>query len=252
MWLRLISAIVPSVCALALVAHGYPASSSGHPIPIRDGHAKITRIVDAHAETVGHAVISALIAGQVTSIEVHNNEHVSRGQVLFRIDDRPYQLAVEVAQANIAIPRHRVVALRAVYRQHLAGLAAAQDVLVYQRRMHDKQTQLLSKGTISRLEFDRATAAFLDARERVLAEQCAIAETLADLDNDPDLPIDRHPAVERAKAELDRAELDLSHAVVTAPEDGIVTNVDRLRVGEYVQVGAAVFDLASERIASRS
>jgi len=47
--------------------------------------------------------------------------------------------------------------------------------------VHDKQTQLLSMGMISQSEFDQTIAAFLDARERVLAEQCAIAEALADL-----------------------------------------------------------------------
>jgi membrane fusion protein, multidrug efflux system len=173
---------------------------------------------------------SALITGQVTSVEVHNNEHVSRGQVVLRIEDRPYQFAVEVAKANLAIPQHRIVALRAVYRQHLAGLAVAQDVLAYQQRVHDKQTQWLARGVISQLEFDQTTVVLLDARERVLAAQCAIAETLADLDNDPDLPIDQHSAVERVQAELDRAELDLSHTAVTAPVDGIMTNVDRSRV----------------------
>jgi membrane fusion protein, multidrug efflux system len=252
MRLRLVPTIMPGVLVLALVAHGNAASRSDHPIPIPYGHTRASRIIDDHAETLGHTVISALAQGQVTSVEVHNNEHVPRGQILFRIDDRPYRLAVAAAQAELVMKQHRIAELRAAYRQHLAGLAAAQDVLPYQERAHEIQTRLLSSGMISQLEFDRATTALLDARERVLAEQSAIAETLADLDTDPDLPIDQHPAVERAKAELDRAELDLSHTQVTAPEDGIVTNVDRLRVGEYVQVGAAVFDLVSEKIASRS
>jgi membrane fusion protein, multidrug efflux system len=250
MWLRLVAPIVLGVCTLG-VARGLPGSSSGHSNAIRDGHAKVTRIIEDDKEIADHTDISALIAGRVTSIVVQNNEHVSRGQVLFRIDDRPYQLAVEVAQANLAIRQHRIVSLRAIYRQHLAGLAAARDVLAYQQRVHDRQMRLLSRGVISQSEFDQTTAAFLDARERVLAEQCAITQTLADLDNDPDLPIDRRPAIERAQAELDRVELDLAHTVVTAPEDGVVTNVNRLRVGEYVQVGAAVFDLAPERPSSR-
>jgi membrane fusion protein, multidrug efflux system len=241
MLLRLLPTIVPSVCALALAAHGYLGACSGHLISPPDGNALV---VDDHAETVGRTVISALAAGQVTSIEVHDNEQVSRGQPLFRIDDHRYQLAVAVAQAELAASQHRTMALRTVYRQHVAGLAAAEEFLAYQQHAHDIQTQLLSRGVISQLEFDQRTVTFLDARDRVVAEQCAIAETLADLDNDPDLPIDQHPAVEKAKAELDRAELDLSEAVVTAPEDGIVINVDRLRVGEYVQVGTAVFYLA--------
>jgi len=249
MYLRSAAPIV-GVCALAFVTCSSPESSSGEPISVRDGRANVTRIVVVHAEAVDHILISALITGEVTSVEVHSNEHVSRGQVLFRIDDRPYQLAVEVAQANLAIAQHHIVALKAIYRQHLAGLAIARDVVAYQQRMHDKQAQQLSRGVISQVEFDQTTVALLDARKTVLAEQCAIAETLADLDNHPDLPTNHHPFVERAEAELGRAELDLSHIVVTAPVDGIVTNVDHLRVVEFLQVGTAVFDLVPEKISN--
>jgi membrane fusion protein, multidrug efflux system len=249
MLLRTIATIVPGVFALAMATHSYTGACSGGPTPAPDSNA--INIVDSYAEASGGAVISALAAGEVTSIAVHNNEPVSRGQVLFRIDDRRYQLAVAVAQADLAIARHRIDAWKAVYRQHLAGVTAAQNVLAYQQRVHDRQTQLLSRRVISELEFDQSIAALLDAREKVLAEQCAIADTLADLDNNPDLPVDQHPAVQRAKAELDQAELDLSHAVIAAPEDGTVTNVDRLQVGEYLQVGSAVFALVPNRASTR-
>jgi membrane fusion protein, multidrug efflux system len=252
MFLRTIATIVPGVFALAVAAHGYTGACSADSTSAPDSNAITRHIVDDYAEPSGGNVISALAAGEVTSIAVHNNEQVFRGQVLFRIDDRRYQLAVAVAQADLAIARHRIEAWRAVYRQYLASLTAAQDVLAYQPRVHDRQTQLLSQRVISELELDQRIAALLDAREKVLAERRAIADTLADLDNNPDLPVDQHPAVQRARAELKQAELDLSYTVVTAPEAGIVTNVDHLQVGEYVQVGSAVFSLVSNETSSRS
>ncbi len=251
MRMRLLAPIVPVFFALALVGSGLPGLSQGDHFSPRDAHAHAAQTIDDRVGAAGDTVISALVAGPVTSIEVENNEHVSQGQVLFRTDYRQYQLAVQVAQANLAILQHRIVALREVYRQRMAGLAAAQDVLAYQRRVHNRRAQLLSRGAISQLEFDQASVAFLDAREKLLAEQCAITQTLVDLDNDPDLPIEQRPAVERAQAELDRAKLDLSHTVVASPGNGTVTNVDRLRVGEYVRVGTAVFDLAPERFSIR-
>ncbi len=251
MQMRLLAPIVPGLFALALVGRGLPELTQGDHFSPRDAHAHVAQIIDDGASAASDTVISALVAGPVTSIEVENNEHVSRGQVLFRTDDRLYQLAVKVAQANLAILQHRTVALRELYRQQIAGLAAAQDLLAYQQRVHDRRAQLLSRGVISQLEFDQATVAFLDARETVLAEQCAITQTLVDLDNDPDLPTEQRPAVERAQAELNRAKLDLSHTVVASPGNGTVTNVDRLRVGKYVRVGTAVFDLVPERVSSR-
>jgi membrane fusion protein (multidrug efflux system) len=62
---------------------------------------------------------------------------------------------------------------------------------------------------------------------------------------DPNIAVDRHPTVREAKAHLDRARLDLSYAVVLAPDDGIVTKVDELQVGDFVNAGAPVFSLLS-------
>ncbi|WP_216856736.1 HlyD family secretion protein [Acidisoma sp. S159] len=67
------------------------------------------------------------------------------------------------------------------------------------------------------------------------------------MDGDPNIEIDRHPTVRQAQAELDRALLDLSYAAVVAPDDGVVTNVDEMQVGDYVSTGSAVFSLLSSR-----
>jgi len=67
------------------------------------------------------------------------------------------------------------------------------------------------------------------------------------LNGDPNIDIDRHPAVRSAKSDLERARLDLSYAEVTAPDDGIVTKVDDLQIGDFVSPGAAVFSLLSSQ-----
>ena len=74
-----------------------------------------------------------------------------------------------------------------------------------------------------------------------------IANTVAALDGDPNIDIDRHPSVRAAKAQLDQARLDLSYATVVAPDDGIVTRVDDLQVGDFVNPGVAVFSMMSSR-----
>jgi membrane fusion protein, multidrug efflux system len=74
-----------------------------------------------------------------------------------------------------------------------------------------------------------------------------IARTVVALNGDPDIQVDRHPSVRAAKAQLDRARLDLSYAAVVAPDDGIVTRVDDLQVGDFINPGAAVFSLLSNR-----
>ena len=63
----------------------------------------------------------------------------------------------------------------------------------------------------------------------------------------PNIPPDRHPLVLQAKAALDRARLNLSYTVITAPTDGIVTKVEQLQVGDYIGAASPVFALVSNQ-----
>jgi membrane fusion protein (multidrug efflux system) len=85
------------------------------------------------------------------------------------------------------------------------------------------------------------------ARDQVASIGQQIANTVAALDGDPNIDIDRHPTARAAKAQLDQARLNLSYATVVAPDDGIVTRVDDLQVGDFVNPGAVVFSLLSSR-----
>jgi membrane fusion protein (multidrug efflux system) len=53
--------------------------------------------------------------------------------------------------------------------------------------------------------------------------------------------------VQQAQAELDRARLNLSYTRITAPDDGIVTRVEQLQVGDHIAAGNPVFALISSR-----
>jgi membrane fusion protein (multidrug efflux system) len=84
-----------------------------------------------------------------------------------------------------------------------------------------------------------------EARQRVAATAQQIAALLADLAGDADIPLDRHPQVQQAQAALDRARLNLSYTIVAAPEDGMVTKVEQLQVGDYVNTAQPLFALVS-------
>jgi len=68
------------------------------------------------------------------------------------------------------------------------------------------------------------------------------------LGGDANIATDQHPTVQRAQAALDKAELDLSYAVVKAPENGIVTKVEQVQPGSYVTASTPVFSMMSDRI----
>jgi membrane fusion protein (multidrug efflux system) len=66
---------------------------------------------------------------------------------------------------------------------------------------------------------------------------------LAALGGNPDLPADVHPSVLEAVARRDRARLDLEHATVRAPATGLVSQTDRLLVGQFLPVGTPALSL---------
>ena len=191
--------------------------------------------------------VNARVAGQAVEIAVRDNERVRRGQVLFRIDPEPYQIAVDQAEARLGSARLQIDSLKATYRQQQAELQSAKDSAAFDEREYDRKKALVASDFTPRAVFERAETNFKVARQHIASIEQQIANTVVALDGDPDIENDRHPTVRAAKAQFDRARLDLSYATVTAPDDGIVTKVDDLQIGGFVNPGAPVFSLMSSR-----
>jgi len=189
--------------------------------------------------------VNARVGGQAVEIAVQDNQPVRKGQLLFRLDPEPYRIAISQAEARLDGARLSIGQLKATYRQQLAELQSAKDSADFDEREYDRKKALVASDFTSRSGFERAETDLKVARRRIASIEQQIANTVAALDGDPDIETDRHPSVRAAKAELDRAKLDLSYATVTAPDDGIVTKVEELQVGDFVNPGATVFSLLS-------
>jgi len=189
--------------------------------------------------------INARVSGQVVEIDVRDNQRVKRGQLLFRIDPEAYQIAIEQADAVLGSARLQIEGLKATYRQQLAELQSAKDSATFEEHEFDRNKELMDSGCTSKSVFERAETDLKVAHQNIASIQQQISNTVAALNGDPNIEIDRHPTVRAAKASLDRAKLDYSYTEVYAPEDGIVANVDNLEVGDFVNQGVAVFSLLS-------
>jgi membrane fusion protein, multidrug efflux system len=189
---------------------------------------------DAYVDAARIA-ISNDVSGRVVEVDVRDNELVKAGQVLFKLDQRPFIIAVEEAKAQLAAVRLQVESMKATYQQKKADAAANEATLVYQQRDLERQQRLLTSGAASQAQYDQSNHAYKIAREQLVSKEQDVASTLASLGGDPDIPVAQHPMVQHAQSALDRAELNLSYTVVRAPEDGIVTKVDQLQPGDWVQ-----------------
>ncbi len=187
--------------------------------------------------------VSSNVAARVVSVEVHDNEYVKKGQVLFRQNPASYQAAVDKAQATLAGARLQVDSMRATYRQRLSDLKSAEDTLAYAQREYDRQENLLASHTVSQAQFDQARHALDTARSQVSGVNQQIAAALAGLGGDPNIATEKHPMVEQAQAALDQAQIDLADTVIVAPENGTVTMVNKLPVGTYLTPAMPTFAL---------
>ena len=202
---------------------------------------------DAYIQAA-RTVISADVSGRILSIEVHDNQRVTKGQVLYRIDPAYLQAALNDAKAQLGIARLQVAALKATYQQKLAENRSAQETLDYSQREYDRQKKLLSSGVASQAQFDQASNALEVARQRVASTQQDIENTLAQLGGNPDIQVNDHPMVQRAQALVDQKQIDVDDTVVRAPENGTVTKVEQLQVGDYMTSATPVFSLMSDRL----
>ncbi len=191
--------------------------------------------------------VNARVAGQAVEIAVRDNQRVRQGQILFRIDPEPYQIVVDQAEARLDSARLQVDSLKATYRQQQAELESAKASTAYDEREYNRKKALVANDFTPREVFDRTETDLKVARQHVASIEQQIANTVVALNGDPDIEVDRHPTVRAAKAQLDRARLDLSYATVTAPDDGTVARVDDLQIGSFVNPGAPVFSLLSSR-----
>jgi len=201
---------------------------------------------DAYAQAATVS-ISANVGGRVSEIEVRDNELVQRGATLFKLDDAPFRIAVSDATAHLADTRLQIESLKSTYRQRLVELRAARDTQRYAQQQFDRQTRLLASGIASQAQFDQAAHGLDAARQQVANVQQQIGVALANLGGDPNIAPERHPLVAQAQAALDRAQLNLSYTVISAPTDGVVAKVEQLQVGDTIAASAPVFALVSTR-----
>src|ERR1700716_3387075 len=113
---------------------------------------------DAYVQTASVAV-SSNVAGRVQEVGVRDNQAVRKGDVLFRLDDEPFRIAVEEAAAQLSRAGVQAESEKARYRQRQAELESAGETLAFQKHETDRQQRLLAAGISSQLQVDRAVHA---------------------------------------------------------------------------------------------
>ncbi len=185
--------------------------------------------------------ISTEVSGILDSVAVTENQAVTKGQLLFRLNPAPFRVSVARAEARLAQVRTDLAALRASYREKRAEIALAQTRYDFSLKEQRRQADLLSKHFVSSANYDDAKQNSDLAALQIVAVREDLQRISATLGGGDDAPIEQHPNYLAAQAELEQARLDLARTEVRAPLSGTVSIPPK--PGQYLTAGKAAIAL---------
>ena len=192
-----------------------------------------------------HVGVSTDVSGLVASVEVKDNQRVSQGKVLFTLKPEPFQIALASAKAQLGNVRNQILNLKASYNQALTEIDQAQVDLPYYQTSFQRQQTLISVSAVSKTTYDDAKHALDSTRQKIAVAKATAQMVLAQLGGHIETAVEQQPTYLQAQAAVDEAQRNLTNSVVRASFDGIVTNVDSLQVGSYLQPPQSGISLVS-------
>jgi membrane fusion protein (multidrug efflux system) len=192
------------------------------------------------ADKVG---IATDVSGIVKEVTVTDNQRVEAGQILYRLDPRQFQIALDNAKANLAQTALTIDAMKEDYKRMLRDADAQQGQVNLDQATYDRNAALLPSGTASKATYDQARYTLETDKNKLDSLRQQAAVQLARLAGNPNIPVTQHPQYLQAKAQVDEAQRQLDHTAVRAPFAGIVTNVPSIAPGKYLAASTTAFYL---------
>jgi len=219
---------------LALAAGGYWYVTGGQVMSTDDAYVE--------ADKVG---ISTDVSGIVQDVDVSENQQVTAEQILYRLDPRQFQIALDSAKANLAQTELTIEALKQDYRRMLSDIETQQAQVALDQATFDRYSTLVQTDSVSRANYDQARFTLKADTSKLASLKQQAQVQLARLAGNPDIEVTAHPQYLQAKAQVDEAQRQLDHTVVRAPFAGIVTNVPSIAPGKQLQASMTAFFLVA-------
>jgi membrane fusion protein, multidrug efflux system len=217
---------------VALIVGAYLDISGGQVMSTDDAYVQ--------ADRVG---VSTDVSGIVQDVAVKDNQYVAAGQVLYRLDPRQFQIALDNAKANLAQTALSIEAMKQDYKRMVSDVAAQQAQVDLDQVNFDRNALLLRSATVSQAVYDQTRYALENDKGKLAALREQTHMQLAKLGGDPDIAVTQHPQYRQAQAQVEEAQRQLDHTIITAPFAGTVTNVPAIAPGKYLAASTTAFFL---------
>ncbi len=190
-----------------------------------------------------NTTVGARVSGHVAAILPGDNTPVRAGDVIFRIDDGDYRIAVDAARTKIATQQatidrigRQVTALESAVEQAKAQLASADAGLKRADLDFDRQQTLNTKGFASRATFEVSEAGRAQGVAAVKSAQAAYDAARDNVEVTKAQQAEARAQLAELQTALAKAERDLAFTSVRAPVDGTFSN-RLVSTGDYIVPG---------------
>ncbi|CAM3943859.1 HlyD family secretion protein [Shewanella aquimarina] len=203
------------------------------------------RVTPMTSEARVHAYlvrVASEVAGNITEVNVRDNQIVEAGEPLFQIDPRNYRLAVQSAQANLSLAGQNIGASTAAVEVAQAKVVDAIAARNNAKEQAARVSELAGQGVLSQAELDNA----IEAKDRTQANLEAAEASLVQARQALGPKGQDNPQILSAMASLEQAQLDLQRTQVKAPSKGVVTNL-QLTLGQRANVGSPMLTFIDPR-----
>ena len=187
--------------------------------------------------------VSAQVTGPIEQVYVRDGRHVKRGDILFRIDPAPFQVALENAEAQLAAAQLQTSQLRTQAAGTGADIVGEEANLKIKQNALGRQQALLKQGFTTRADYEDALNEVKTAEQQVADAKARAANAHAAI------APGEQPSIAQARAAVDKAKLDLERTTVRAPMDGVVENADSLQVGQMAVTGLGMLSVVHSQTA---
>lgn len=191
--------------------------------------------------------VSAEIGGRVIDVAVRENQHVKAGDLLFRIDPEPFELAVADAEAAIANAEARLDTLKTNYVASDVDIDKANKEVAFFEQEYRRQAELIKTRVTTKAALDAAEHNLSEARSTLATARADAAKAKAALSTGRSRT-NVNPAVQAARVQMEKARLNLSRTEVRAPADGIASQTSKLQVGQLLVQGLAALSIVKDKV----
>ncbi len=189
--------------------------------------------------------ISAEVGGRIVEVLVRENQQVRAGDVLFRIDPEPYRIAERQADAAIAQAQVRLTKLQTDLDSSSVDIDSARENVAFFTTEYRRQSALMQTGFTTKARLQQAEHALSEARSRLAKAEADAQKAQAALATGAAAP-GENPQILAAQVQKRKALLDVSRTIVRAPISGVVTQADRLQIGQMMVTGLPALTIVSK------